>query len=86
MPTSTLRKVGGSVMVAVPPTYLEQTGLGPRGTLVWTIEGDKLVLQPSKSRPRYSLNELLAQCDPAAEPPTPDRSWTDGPPAGGELM
>jgi antitoxin ChpS len=73
-------------MVAVPPVYLQQTGLGPRASLVWEIHGDRLVLMPAPSREAYALSELLAQCDPAAPMPDPDPGWTRGPQTGNELV
>jgi antitoxin component of MazEF toxin-antitoxin module len=51
MPTATLRRVGGSVMVAVPRDYLTQTGLGPNGVVAWEI-GNRLVMHPTTVRPR----------------------------------
>ena len=44
MPTATLRRVGGSVMVAVPPDYLARTGLGPDEVATWEIDGNQLVI------------------------------------------
>ena len=42
VPTATLRRVGGSVMVAVPPDYLARTGLGPDEVVTWEIDGNQL--------------------------------------------
>lgn len=46
---------------------------------------DRLVTQP-KARPRYSLEELLAQCDENETPGSEDRAWIDSKPVGGELL
>jgi antitoxin ChpS len=73
-------------MVAVPPAYLERTGLGPRASLAWEIQGDRLVLMPAQARRKYALSELLAQCDPDAPMPDADPEWTSGPPEGHELV
>jgi antitoxin ChpS len=35
---------------------------------------------------RYTLEELLAQCDPEAAPSNEDREWLDDGPAGAELL
>jgi antitoxin ChpS len=86
MPRATLRRVGGSVMVAVPPDYLARTGLGPDQTVTWEIEGSRLVMKPARSRPRYTLAELLAQCDRRGRRSRLDRDWTTGEPAGRELI
>jgi antitoxin ChpS len=73
-------------MVAVPPAYLEQTGLGPRESLAWEIQGDRLVLMPERPRRKYALSDLLAECDPGAPMPEPDPEWTSGSPEGNELV
>ncbi len=57
-----LRKVGGSVMLAVPPAVLEMLNLGPGATVGMNVEEGRLVIEP-QPRPHYSLDELLAKCD-----------------------
>ena len=47
--------------------------------------GDEGAAQPQQ-RPRYSLDELLAQCDPKAPRSNEEREWIDDKPAGGELI
>ena len=49
------------------------------------VDNGRLVVEP-KVRPRYALDELLAQCDPAAVAAPEDREWLDGGPVGGELL
>jgi len=86
MPTATLRRVGGSIMVAVPPDYLARTGLGPDRLVTWAIEGNNLVMHPDGGRPRYTLAELLTQCDSSKPRPRSDRAWTTSGPKGRELI
>lgn len=43
------------------------------------------VVEP-KVRRRYTLDELLAQCDPAADAAPEDREWLDAKPVGNELL
>ena len=38
------------------------------------------------SRARYTLDELLAQCDPSAELTAQEREWLDAPAVGRELL
>jgi antitoxin ChpS len=85
MYTTHLRKVGGSVMLAVPPAILELLHLQPGSTVGVEVEGGRLVVEP-QARPRYSLDELLAQCDAAAEVSAEDREWLDAKPVGSELL
>jgi antitoxin ChpS len=63
MHTTNLRKVGGSVMLAVPLLDILRLGLGARVGIA--IESGRLVVAPQK-RPRYTLDQLIAQCDPKA--------------------
>lgn len=48
------------------------------------IKNDRLMIEPT-ARPRYTLDELLAQCDASAEVSAEDREWVDAHPIGSEL-
>ena len=85
MHTTHLRKVGGSVMLAVPPALLDVLELRAGAAVAIGIEHDRLIVAP-KSRPAYTLDELLAQCDATAPADHEDRAWLDAGPAGGELL
>ncbi len=85
MHKTTLRKVGGSVMVAVPPAILEMLHVSAGSEVGMSVEGGQLVVSPSP-RPRYRLEELLARCDVAAAPNAEDRKWLESGPVGGELL
>ncbi len=85
MHTTNLRKVGGSVMLAVPRAVLEVLRLQVGTTVGLIVERDRLVVAPQK-RPRYTLNELLAQCHPKARRSKEEREWLKGKPAGHELI
>lgn len=85
MHTTNLRKVGGSVMLAVPPAILDQLNLKAGATVGLAVEGDRLVLQP-RAKPRYTLEELLAGSDYSQPLSAEDREWIDAPPIGRELI
>ena len=80
-----LRKVGGSVMLAVPPALLDILQLRPGAEVGIAVESGLLVIKP-QTRPRYTLDELLAQCDPRARRTREEREWLESKPAGGELI
>ena len=85
MHTTNLRKVGGSVMLAVPPAILDQLHLKAGVTVGLTVDGERLVMQP-RPKPRYTLDELLAASD-YSQPRTPEeQEWLDAPPVGCELL
>jgi antitoxin ChpS len=82
MYTSNLRKVGGSVMLAVPPAVLEMLRLGSGSTVNMVVESGRLVIEPELKK-KYTLQELLAQCDASAPVSDEDKTWTSSA-AGGE--
>ena len=63
MHTTNLRKVGGSIMLAVPPALLDILHLRPGAKVGLAVQSGRLVVEPQQ-RPRYTLDELLAQCNP----------------------
>jgi antitoxin ChpS len=90
MHTTNLRKVGGSVMLAVPPALLDILRLKAGTKVGIAIQSGRLIVEPQR-RPRYTLDELLAQCDskaPRGKTPRDkeEREWLDSKPVGGELI
>ena len=84
MYTTNLRKVGGSVMLAVPPALLDILGLQPGARVGIGVESGRLVVEPQKRR-RYTLDQLLAQCKPGART-RQEREWLNDKPVGRELL
>ena len=85
MHTTNLRKVGCSIMLAVPPSILDLLHLQVGATVGLAVDHGRLVIEPML-RPHYSLDELLAQCDASAEVSAEDREWLDNKPVGSELL
>ena len=90
MHTTNLRKVGGSVMLAVPPALLELLRLQPGAKVGIAVESGRLVVKPQPRR-RYTLDELLARCDPKkprsrGRAKKADQEWLNTKPVGGELI
>lgn len=83
--TSTLRTVGGSVMMAIPKLLLDILGVTTNAKLDLSVEDGKLVAVPRK-RPKYTLDELLAQCDPEAEITEEEKMWMNLEPVGKEII
>ena len=84
MHTTSLRKVGGSVMLAVPRAILDLLHLDVGTTVGLAVDGERLVVQ-QQAKPKYTLEELLAQWTPEAEVSAEDRAWLDIPAVGREL-
>lgn len=79
-----LRRVGGSVMLTIPPAMLDALGLEADAAVDITVETGRLIVA-GRARPRYSLDELLARCKPSAPRPK-DREWVSAKRAGRELL
>jgi antitoxin ChpS len=84
MHTTNLRKVGGSVMLTVPPAILDLLHLEVGATVALSVDGERLVIEP-QLKPKYTLDELLLQCDCDAAVTEEDRAWLDLAPTGREL-
>ena len=80
-----LRKVGGSVMLAIPPALLDALDMAQDTQVDLALNAGCLVVEPSGKR-RYSLDELLAQCNSKARRRPEDHDWLSGPPVGRELI
>ena len=85
MHTTSLRKVGGSIMLAIPPVFLDQLQLQAGAIVGMTVSGGHLVINP-KPKPRYSLAELLAASDYSQPQPVEEREWVNAPAVGRELI
>ena len=85
MLTTKLRKVGGSVMMTVPPAVLDMLRLQADATVSLAVEGERLIVELPR-KPHYALDELLSQCDSSVPLPQEDRDWLDSAPIGRELL
>lgn len=77
-----IRKLGNSAGVILPATLLKSLGLSVGQHLEAEEVDGKLMLTPRAKK--YTLNELLAQCDQKAPPPADVADWNDMPAAGAE--
>jgi antitoxin ChpS len=85
MYTASLRKVGGSTMLAVPTAFLDQLHIKVGSTVSMEVNQGKLVVEPQKKRRRYTLDELLANYTPI-ELTDEDQEWLNSAPVGKELI
>ncbi len=80
-----LRKVGGSVMLAIPPAVLEELNLSAGSEVDLAVKARKLVLEQRSPKRRYTLDELIKRTKPAALK-RKDRAWTSGKATGREII
>jgi antitoxin ChpS len=85
MHTTRLRKVGGSVMFALPPVILDLLRLKAGDQVGVAVENGRLIIEPDP-RPHYTLSELLAASDYSRTQPDSEREWIDAPAVGRELL
>lgn len=82
MAAAKLRKVGGSLMLAIPPSFAEELKVSAQSSVDLSLEDGALVLRPA--RRRYSLDQLLADCSSEEPISEEDRLWLDAPTVGRE--
>jgi antitoxin ChpS len=77
---ASLRRSGGSLIMTIPPAYVEQNHLDAGSRLFVEINGAELKIKPGRQRP--TLSELLA-----ATPENLPRvaNWDEMPALGAEL-
>jgi antitoxin ChpS len=85
MYTAKLRTVVGSVMLAIPKPMLEGLGLRANQQVGVSISEGRIIVEP-KARPRYTLAELLAQCDLDHPMTAEEREWLEAPQVGREVI
>jgi antitoxin ChpS len=72
-------------MLAVPPALLDILQLQPGAKVGIAVESGRLVVEPQQRR-RYTLDELLARCNPRARRSKEEKEWIDSKRVGGELI
>ncbi|MGH9518672.1 MAG: AbrB/MazE/SpoVT family DNA-binding domain-containing protein, partial [Terriglobales bacterium] len=85
MHTTKLRRVGGSVMLAVPPALLRLLELEPGEAVRLDVQEGRLVAHPQR-RPIYSLDQLLGEWKRQPKSNAADRAWLESAAAGRELL
>ncbi|RJF70270.1 AbrB/MazE/SpoVT family DNA-binding domain-containing protein [Rhodopseudomonas palustris] len=73
---------GNSAALRLPKPILEDLKIAPGSEVEMWVEAGELRVCAAPRRARYRLEDLIAQMDPANEPPTVD--W--GPDRGAEII
>ena len=72
-------------MLAVPPALLDALDLSIGTKVDIGVEDGRIVIYKRKT-PRYTLQELLDQCEETLPNDNEDRQWLDSSPVGRELI
>ena len=83
MPSATLRTVGGSVVMAIPKRILELVQLHAGSRVNIDVQQGRLIIIPERAK-RYTLSQLLAQCDPSLPLSAEEAEWVNAPAVGFE--
>lgn len=62
---SVIQKLGDSKAIIIPAALMRELGLDVNDEVEVKLENGRIVIEPY-NRPNYSLDELLAQCEPEA--------------------
>jgi antitoxin ChpS len=82
-----VRKVGGSLMAAVPADVVKDMGLAAGQTLAVAYDGARLILAPKAFAPkRYTLRQILASCDFSLPKTAEEMEWETAPHVGREAL
>lgn len=82
-----VRKVGGSLMAAVPADVVKDMGLAAGQTLAVAYDGTRLILTPKALVPkRYTLRQILASCDFSLPKTAEEMEWETAPHVGREAL
>ncbi len=82
MLNASLRRSGGSLIMTIPQSYIEQNHLDAGSRLQVEINGAELRVKPGRQRPK--LSELLAST-PEDAALCRTEGWEEMPSVGGEL-
>ena len=85
MYTTNLRKIEDAVMLTIPSGVLDAAGLSVGTKVNIVVDGGRLVVE-QRSRPTYTLEELLSQCDPHMDFSPGEKEWLESAPVGKELL
>lgn len=83
MHTATLRSLGGSVSLTLPKQLLKALSLQSGSEVQIALDRDKLIVS-AKKRPKYTLEQLLAQCE--GKKFRIDKEWDRAAPVGKEVI
>ena len=80
----TVKKWGNSAAVRIPASVMQATHLHLDEVVDVHEEAGRIVIEPVK-RPRYTLEDLVAKCQPTKRRSREEREWLNAPPVGREV-
>jgi len=74
------------VAVRIPAAVLEAAHVSIEQVVDVRAEEGRIIIEPVRTCPRYSLEELVAQCNPKKRRSREEHEWLDAPPVGREAL
>ena len=86
--TVALRKVGGSLVAAVPAEVVKDLGLRADQTLSVAYDGKRMIIEPAKEPEprRYTLRQILKSCNFDLPKTEEELEWEASPHMGRETL
>ena len=82
---TSLRNIGNSKGVVFPAQLLKELNINLGDKLDAKTENGSIIITPKSTKPKYTLAELLAQCDESAPMPEALIEWDNTQPIGNEM-
>lgn len=80
--TSRVHKVGGSLMMPIPPRITRELSLTPTTKMRLEVQKGQIIATPCERPPEYSLQQLVSMTDFSDR----DSAWLDSEAEGAELV
>ncbi|HDS1736603.1 AbrB/MazE/SpoVT family DNA-binding domain-containing protein [Pseudomonas sp. BP8] len=80
-----IQQWGNSAAIRLPATVLKQMRLSIGSIMSLDTAGESMVLKPVRPKPKYKLEDLMAQCDLNAAEPEELAAWNNMRPVGREV-
>jgi antitoxin ChpS len=79
-----VRKIGNSTGTIIPASLLKKLDLKEGDRVDIQDDNGRILIIPNRTRPQYTLTELLAKCDQSAPMPQALIDWDNTPEVGNE--
>ncbi len=83
---TSIRKIGNSSGMILPAVILKKLHLSEGDEVEISENGSQIMITPKKNKPKFTLKELLAQCDLDAPMPEAAKEWDEMPVVGQESL
>ena len=81
-----IRKIGNSAGIILPSVILKKLHLSEGDAIEISENRNQIMITPKQDKPKYTLKELLAQCNLKAPMPEVVKEWDEVSPIGLELL